>query len=60
MIKMMMVIMMIKELMTTSTIMVSYLDDKRFTYGIKKPWNDEDLAKRPGPTAGRTDRHTGL
>ena len=50
-----MVMMMIKEVMITSTIMISYWDDNRYPYETKKPWNDEDLARRPRRTVGRTD-----
>ena len=34
-------------------------DDNKLAFKTKMPWNDEDLARHPGPTR-RPDRHIGL
>ena len=49
-----------KKLMITSTITILCEGNNRFNYETKKSRNDEDLARRLGPTDGPTDRHDGL
>ena len=53
-----MVMMMMEELTMTSTITISRWDHNRYPFKTKKPWYDGDFARRPGPTAGRTDGRT--
>ena len=56
---MMVIVMMImEELMMTSTITISRWDHNRYPFGKKKPWDDGDLARHPGPTDGRPDGRT--
>ena len=47
-----------KTLIIPSRITILCVDNNRLTYETKKPRNDEDLARRLGPTDGPTDGQT--